>query len=160
MAALAGVAPDLDDFRGENNLGFSSNVQAVICLYSMSDLTRIAMDMDSETQLFHTYPQACEAQYVNGVLSGLGILDDPEEADRANPITYLSGDEPPFLHLHGDADNLISPSMSLLFHNALLDHGDISYRYVLHGENHGSAGFYTEPALQLISSFCEIYLKR
>ena len=160
MAALAGVAPDLDDFRGENNTGFSSDVRAVICLCSTSDLTCIAMDMDSETQQFHMLPTTCEAQYVNGVLSGLGILDDPEEADRANPITYLSGGEPAFLHLHGDADNLISPSMSLLFHNALLDHGDISLRYVLHGENHGSAGFYTEPALQLMSSFFEIYLKR
>ena len=95
LAALAGVAPDLDDFRGENNLEFSHEVQAVVCLYASSDLTRIAMDLDAETQMNHTRPQACEAQYVNGVLSGLGILDDPEEAARANPITYVRGGEPP-----------------------------------------------------------------
>ena len=160
MAALTAVAPDLDKFRGEGNLGYSHEVQAVVSLFGTSDLTRIAMDLDSETQQFHTLPQTCEAQYVNGVLSGMGILDDPEEARLANPITYLDGDEPPFLHMHGDEDNLISPSMSLLLHEALLKHHDISVRYSLQGENHGSAGFFTEPALNLILAFCERHLCR
>ena len=158
MAALAGVAPDLDEFRGENNLEFSHDVQAVVCLYASSDLTRIAMDLDAETQQFHTRPEACEAQYVNGVLSGLGILDDPEEAARANPITYVHGGEPPFLHMHGERDNLISPSMSLLLHNALLENGDDSVRVVLRGDNHSTAGFYTIPALRLMARFLEDHL--
>ena len=158
MAALAASAPDLDTFRGDNNLDFPCDVRAVVCLYGTSDLTRVAMDMDPETQRLHTLPQACEAQYVNGVLSGLGILDNPEEAARANPVTYVTGGEPPFLHLHGDRDNLISPSMSLLLHNALLEHGGISIRFVLLGENHGTAGFYTRPAMNLISGFLKEYL--
>ena len=158
MACLAAAAPDLDMFRGENNLSYSHEVQAVVSLYGTSDLTRIAMDFDPVSQLFHTLPRCCEAQYVNGALSGLGILEDPEEADRANPITYLDGDEPPFLQMHGDADNLISPSMSLLLHNALLRCGDISVRYSLRGENHGTAGFYSEPAMRLIDTFYRRFL--
>ena len=160
MAALACTAPDLDCFRGEDNLSMSYAVQAVACLYGTSDLTRVAADMDRETQRLHTLPRACEAQYVNGALSGKGILDDPEEAARANPVNYVNGSEPPFLHIHGDEDNLVSPSGSLLLHNTLLEHGASSVRYSLRGENHGTAGFYSEPAMHLLYEFFREYLRR
>ena len=48
---------------------------------------------------------------------------------------------PPFLLLHGSADTLISPSQTLLLHEALLADGVESTRYVLTGAGHGDLGF-------------------
>lgn len=97
-------------------------------------------DYDEECQSIHESPYSSESQYVNGVFSGMGILENPEEAERANPITYIDGTEPPFLIMHGDQDTLVSPSKTVILHHALLAAGADSTRYSLSGENHGATG--------------------
>jgi hypothetical protein len=37
----------------------------------------------------------------------------------ANPLTYINASAAPFLLFHGSQDGLISPSQTLLLHNAL-----------------------------------------
>ena len=53
------------------------------------------------------------------VLIGGPIEDNREKAARANPITYISGDEPPFLLIHGDVDALVPCEQSKALHKAL-----------------------------------------
>jgi dipeptidyl aminopeptidase/acylaminoacyl peptidase len=55
----------------------------------------------------------------------------------ASPLTYLSSRTAPFLLLHGSEDNLVSPSQTLIVHNALKAKGIDSTRYVLSGAGHG-----------------------
>ena len=48
---------------------------------------------------------------------------------------------PPFLLLHGSADQLVSPSQTVMLHNALRARGVESTRYVIMGANHGDLTF-------------------
>ena len=67
------------------------------------------------------------------------MADAPQGAAEANPISHLDSAPalPGFLLLHGTADPIISPSQTLLLHEALRAHGADSTRVVLLGAGHG-----------------------
>jgi dipeptidyl aminopeptidase/acylaminoacyl peptidase len=56
----------------------------------------------------------------------------------ANPVGYVTASSPPFLLLHGIADQLVSPSQTLILHNALRANGVDTTRYVVEGADHSS----------------------
>lgn len=131
----------------------STSIRASIDLYGLSDLTMVGMDFDDECKAAHHSPTSSESQYVNGVFSGKAINEDLEKAAKANPLTYIGGNECPMLIMHGDSDSLVSSSQSLLVHEALLKAGVPSTRYSLVGAEHGRGGFNTEPALKTMIDF-------
>jgi dipeptidyl aminopeptidase/acylaminoacyl peptidase len=53
------------------------------------------------------------------LLIGGAIQENRGKVAAANPITYVSGDDPPFLIMHGDKDNLVPYQQSQLLHDAL-----------------------------------------
>jgi dipeptidyl aminopeptidase/acylaminoacyl peptidase len=55
----------------------------------------------------------------------------------SNPLTYVTASSPPFVLLHGSADQLVSPSHTLILHNALRAKGVDSTRYLVKGANWG-----------------------
>jgi acetyl esterase/lipase len=81
------------------------------------------------------------AQFVFGTGMTLSVQDDPTAIAAANPVTYVNGHCPPFLLLQGSADQLVSPSQTLVLHNALRANGVDSTRYVVQGANHGDLMF-------------------
>ena len=97
--------------------------------------------------------------YVFGRSSGRTILDDPDEVQRANPVSHVSGDEPPFLLLHGEIDGLVSPGQSLLLHRALLDAGVASTRYVVGGAGHYGIEWCSQTVLDLIGRYLDDVLE-
>ena len=113
----------------------------------------VGMDFDDECKAAHLSPTSSESQYVNGVFSGKAINEDLEKAAKANPLTYIGGNECPMLIMHGDSDSLVSSSQSLLVHEALLKAGVPSTRYSLVGAEHGRGGFNTETALKTMIDF-------
>ena len=58
-------------------------------------------------------------------------------AMEASPINYVSPDDPPFLFLHGDQDDIVPLSMSQLMDSALRKHGIPSKLLVIEGAAHG-----------------------
>ncbi len=135
----------------------STGIKAAVDLYGLSDLLKIGADFDEECIAAHLSPTSSESQIVNGVLSGKAINDDLESAAKANPLSYIDGNECPMLIMHGDADNLVSSSQSLLVHNSINEKGGSSVRYSLIGAGHGRGGFNTEPALKTILEFLNKY---
>jgi dipeptidyl aminopeptidase/acylaminoacyl peptidase len=83
------------------------------------------------------------AQFVFGPGIKLSVEDDPAKTVAANPATYVTPSSPPFVLLHGSADQLVSPSQTLTLHNALRAKGVDSTRYVVTGANHGDLTFMT-----------------
>ncbi|MDH8549176.1 alpha/beta hydrolase, partial [Klebsiella pneumoniae] len=83
----------------------SSDVQAVVDLYGLSDLTKVGADFSADIQKAHQSPAIPEAMLVNGIpwQGGGAISAYPEKAKRANPITWISNKTPPFLLMNGDA---------------------------------------------------------
>ncbi|HEV7613628.1 MAG TPA: prolyl oligopeptidase family serine peptidase [Steroidobacteraceae bacterium] len=80
------------------------------------------------------------AQYI-AMVPGTRLLDTQIATTAANPVTYVKPDHPPFLIFHGNRDRLISPSQTLILHNALSAAGGHSVRYVLDGAGHGDLSF-------------------
>ena len=144
LAAMAGATSGSAEFDSGDNAGVSSDVQAVVDNFGASALAYIAADFDDEAKAFWTAPNAPVAMYVHGPAGGALDPTDPTLI-KADPATYLSSATPPFLLFHGDADTLMSPSQTLLLHNALRASGVPSTRFVLDGANHGDAPFLGDP---------------
>ena len=56
---------------------------------------------------------------------------------RANPITYISADDPPFLIVHSDQDPLVNIRQSRIFHDALQKAKVDSRLHEVVGAGHG-----------------------
>jgi acetyl esterase/lipase len=146
LVTMAGATQGDRSFDVGENLEVSSDVSAVVEQFGASDLTRIAEDFDAPTQAFYRdTPDNFTAAYVLGAGSGLTLFEAPDEAAAADPVTHIDGDEPAFLHYHGTADTLISPSQTLLTHDALVAAGVTSTRYLVQGAGHGDLSFLGDP---------------
>jgi acetyl esterase/lipase len=141
LAAMTGGTNALEQFEGDGNLGQSSVVQAVVDEFGPSDLSKIASDYDQATQKAKYLAGNSLAQFVFGAGTKLSIQDDPTASAAASPLTYVISSNPPFVLLHGSADALLSPSQTLILHDALCAKGAESTRYVVKGANHGELPF-------------------
>ncbi len=68
-------------------------------------------------------------------------------------MTYIDGNEPEFLLMQGDDDVIVSPSQTVLLHNALLETGAKATRYSLTGAGHASGDFDSEETLTVMADF-------
>jgi acetyl esterase/lipase len=113
LAAMLGVAGDVDELEGEcGNPGYSSRVQCVAATSGAYDFV-------------HFYEQTAgksngiRARTVVRQLLG-GTPDEQTKAARsASALTYVSGDDPPFLLGHGTLDPSVPFDQSLTFLAAL-----------------------------------------
>jgi dipeptidyl aminopeptidase/acylaminoacyl peptidase len=62
----------------------------------------------------HDNAKSPETLLIGGLISA-----HPALVARANPITFVTGDDPPFLIVHGDQDPLVPHHQSELLANAL-----------------------------------------
>jgi phosphate transport system ATP-binding protein len=139
LVAMVGATNGAKTFDVGNNLDQSSDVQAVVDKFGPSDTSKIASDFDPQTREA-TYSGDNLVQYI-GMARGAHILDTQVATTVANPLTYVSGSAPPFLLFHGSQDKLVSPSQTLILHNALVAAHVHSTRYVLDGAGHGDLAF-------------------
>jgi acetyl esterase/lipase len=60
------------------------------------------------------FPGANDPKSPEGLLIGAAPLDRPDLAKAASPATYVDENDPPFLIIHGEKDDLVSPRQSQL----------------------------------------------
>ncbi len=140
IVAMVGVTNGMKDFDVGNDLAQSSDVQAVVNKFGASDTSKLAADFDAQASSAINAPNNAIAQYI-GMDPGTRLLDTRVAAGVANPLTYVNAGSPPFLLMHGSQDTLVSPSQTLILHNALTAAGAKSVRYVLDGAGHGDLSF-------------------
>jgi acetyl esterase/lipase len=140
LVAMAGVTNGVKAFDAGNDLEQSSDVQAVVDKFGASDTSKLAADFDSHSREANDAKDNPIAKYI-GLDPGSHRLDARVAATVANPLTYITQADPPFLIFHGSQDKLISPSQTLILHNALTAAGAHSTRYVLEGAGHGDLAF-------------------
>ncbi len=122
LVALLGLSSTDAGWDVGQYLDQSSRVQVVVDLYGISDLT---------------------TEYVVGNVRGLDRLvfgaKSPTDPilKQASATTYITPDDPPFLIMHGDMDNVVPASQSQLLHAALLAGGVSSTLVVVHNGGHG-----------------------
>ena len=129
LAAMTALTAGRPEFDLGDNLNQSSDVTAVIDKFGPSDMSRLGADFDEETAAALASPQFVSHQYFAGAPAG-----------AADPMTYVSAGDVPFLFFHGSDDRIVSPSQTLLLHNALRAAGVDSTRYVIDGAGHGDLG--------------------
>jgi acetyl esterase/lipase len=140
LVAMAGVTNGIKTFEVGTDADQSSDVQAVVDQFGPSDISRIADGFDPHMQEEVLAPDSPVARYV-GMAQGTRTFDTQIAKTAANPLTYVKATAPPFLLFHGSQDRLVSPSQTLILHNALIAIGAHSTRYVLDGAAHGDQSF-------------------
>jgi acetyl esterase/lipase len=154
LAAMVGVTNHTSAFDVGADLNQSSDVQGVIDSFGASDISKIAADFDALTQ---------HATYTNeGLVKYIGRAPDAKTLDLsvattiANPLTYIHADAPPFLIFHGSQDKMVSPSQTLILHDALVATGVRSTRYVVESAGHGDLTFMGDDQSGLLWSTNEV----
>ena len=90
-------------------------------------------------------------------LVGGPIQEHRDRVTKANPITYVSKDNPPFLIIHGDQDKLVPFHQSVLLKDALEKAGVPVTFYRVEGGGHG---WFRDPKVpELTKAFLEQRLK-
>ncbi|MFJ6656460.1 alpha/beta hydrolase fold domain-containing protein [Streptomyces sp. NPDC091377] len=138
LASMAGTTGGVKKFDTGAHLDQSSRVQAVVNWFGPSDLAKIPADFDPATRASQeNSTDDARVKYVLGPNNPTRLLDVPAAVAAADPATYASPGDAPFVHFHGSNDRIISPSQTLLLHEALRAKGVPSTRYVVKGAGHG-----------------------
>jgi acetyl esterase/lipase len=155
LVALLGASGGVSDLEGNlGNQNFSSRVQAVVDWYGPTDLLKmneqkLTCDLVNHDAVFS--PES--------LLIGCAIQTCPDKTNRANPIAYITPDDPPFLIVHGTNDCLVSPQQSQLLHNALNAASLNSTLFYIQGAGHGGSAFDRLEIQALVDNFFDSKLK-
>ena len=60
------------------------------------------------------FPGSSDEKSPEALLIGAAPLNRPDLAKAASPVTYVDKNDPPFLIIHGEKDELVSPNQSRL----------------------------------------------
>ncbi len=149
LVALLGTTGDVEEFEVGQNLDVSSRVQAVCDFFGPTDFLQMSQ---SKGKMNHTAADSPESQLIGGP-----IMENKEACRRANPITYVTEDDPPFLIMHGSKDMTVPINQSELLYEALKKAGmPVTFHTVL-GAGHG----FSNPEVdRMVDDFFDEILKR
>ena len=150
LVTLLGTAGDVNDFDVGENLGVSSRVQAVCDFFGPTDFTKMS---SFPSTMDHDAPNSPESRLIGGA-----VQEKKDKARRADPITYVTKDDPPFLIVHGDRDPLVPHNQSELLRDALKAAGVPVQLYTVAGGGHG--GFKDPKVNRLVTEFFAKHLAR
>jgi len=142
LAALVGTRP----YPGEEET--SSRVQAVCDWYGPSDLLTMPPNVVSEKRTLEQVANSNGAK-----LLGATVRDVPGLARDASAFHQVSGDDPPFLIMHGAEDPRVPLVQSVKLHEALAEAGVGSELVILEEAGHGGAEFRTPEVQATVRDF-------
>jgi acetyl esterase/lipase len=120
LAALVGLTGGEQEFEAGEYLDQSSAVAAVVEMFGPTDLT-LAMDWMQRLLLNRAF---------NTSDSSAAVLQ------QASPVNYITGDEPPFLILHGEQDSAVPLAQAQTFYQKLINAGVDTRLVVVKNANH------------------------
>lgn len=110
LASLLGLSNNnnVDNFYMPNT-SKAFKIKAVVDFYGPSEMILLPGNED---------PKSPE-----GILLGAAPLSRPDLAKAASPVTYVDKNDPPFLIIHGEKDDIVSNKQSKLLHSWLNTEG-------------------------------------
>jgi acetyl esterase/lipase len=152
-SAMAAVTGDVRSLEGDVGVqGPSSRVQAAVPIYPPTDFLQMDPYMLDNcvpfNQIFgltdcHSDPNSPESK-----LLGCPIQTCPDAVARANPINYVSRNDPPLLILHGQQDRLVPWQQSPLLYRAVhAKCGDAALVLLPNGQHGQWNEFLTDPTV-------------
>ena len=152
LVALLGTSGEVKAFDVGAHLDQSSRVQAVCDYFGPTDFIALAKSRDARRPATSLSP---ESQLIGGF-----VLDHPDKVERADPITYVSADDPPFLIVHGDADLVVPYAQSELLFAAMKKTGLGVRFHTIRGAAHGGPGFSSGEVETMVADFFDDRLKK
>ncbi|MEE2787134.1 MAG: alpha/beta hydrolase [Myxococcota bacterium] len=135
LASMLGTTIGVASFEQAElgNGDVSSAVQTVVNFYGPSAL--LFMDIDAAGcpagSLIHDAADSPE-----GLLLDCQPSTCPARAEEASPLTYVDGNEPPFLIFHGSQDCTVPTPQGQRLHDALITAGQDSTLFIVNGAGH------------------------
>jgi len=134
LAALIGLAPDVDEWNEGPHPEVSARVQAVCDWFGPVDLVNLQAQMGPRPGADHLSADSPEGRLVGGPLDREPFRT---RALEASPLRYVRPGAPPFLIMHGDLDRVIPLEQSASLHQALFENGVESSFEKVEGAGHG-----------------------
>ena len=152
LVALLGTSGGVETFDQGANRDVSSRVQAVVDFFGPTDFTQMSKFSLPNAPFDHDAAASPESQLIGGA-----IQENKTKAAAANPLSYVSRDDPPFLIMHGSQDDLVPYQQSELLRDALQKAGvPVTFKLIA-GAGHGFGG--PEIDAQVAAFFAQ-HLKR
>ena len=161
LSAMAGTSGDVKELEDlwQGNADQSSRVQAVVDWFGPTDFLKMdehAKESKVANPQVHSVPDSPESQLI-----GKNLQDAPDRVKSANPETYISKDDPPFLIQHGLNDPLVPYPQSVNFAKKLeqtLGKGKVIIE-LIPDTGHGGPAFQTEQNINKVFVFLDKSLK-
>jgi acetyl esterase/lipase len=159
LSALLGISynSELEDLS-MGNPNESCEIQAVIDWFGPTDFLK----MDEQLKEAGLGPQdhGDEDSPESRVLGGK-ICNIPHLVKKANPITYITDNVPPFLIQHGSIDNIVPNGQSKLLYEALVEKvGNRKVTFeIIEGASHGGPLFRTLENIGRVFKFIDNQFK-
>ncbi|WP_083581742.1 alpha/beta hydrolase [Bacteroides mediterraneensis] len=157
LSQMVGTTNGEKEFDQGDYLDQSSDVQAAVTIYGISNLLNIGEGYSDAIQQVHASPAVTEALLVHGPafadFAGASILSDPEKAMKASPLGHVKEHMPPFLIMHGSNDRLVSPVQSEQLFKALTEKGNQATYVTVEGAGHGDLYWFQQPVIERVVSW-------
>jgi acetyl esterase/lipase len=139
LVSMLGTSGDVQELEGKNGTpAVSSRVTCVVDFCGPSDFLAIPKDGPKASQ-----PTGPLYKLLGGPLG-----EKQDLAKAASPITYVTKDDPPFLIVHGTADNTVAIKQAELLHDAQKKAGVNTTFVKIMGGGHGIGGPKVEERVQ------------
>lgn len=160
LAALAGTSGHVNELEDMSlgNANQSSIVHAVVDWFGPTDFLK--MD-DQLAKTGNGKPNHSHANSPESKVLGQTITEIPNKVKLANPETYITEDDPPFLLMHGSKDHLVPTQQSENFAEKLkqvLGAKKVTLK-IIEGAKHGGPKFETAENLNIVFEFLDKCLK-
>ena len=164
LASMLGTSGDVAEFDDPSlgNAETSSRVQVVIDWFGPNDFAQ--MDAQAKAQGCSSSDQTHNAaDSFESLYLGVAVPDAPELVQQANPMTYISPDDPPFLIQKGDSDCTVPIENTKMLADALAEAGlEVEYDLLAgvgHGDGWFTKVFQSDENIQRVLTFLEQILK-
>jgi len=147
LASLMGLAKNNNVesfFMPQSNRSF--NIKAVIDFYGPSELI--------------LFPGNNDIKSPESILIGATPLSRPDLAKAASPVTYVDKNDPPFLIIHGEKDDMVSPKQSMLLSSWLTIAGVPNELIIVKDAPHYGEMFDAEEVRKKVMGFLIKYLEQ
>ena len=133
------MSAGVEELEGDvgSNLDQSSRVHAIVDLFGPS-----ALDLFAKENTRFAFNKT------------------PELLKSANPLTYLSEDDPPVIIFYGDQDSLVPRRQNEVVHERYQEAGLESSLHLIKGAGHGGTQFSDETRYALIRQFVDRHIKQ
>ena len=105
------------------------------------------------------FPHADDKKSPEGILIGDAPLSRPDLAKAASPVTYVDKNDPPFLIVHGEKDDMVSPHQSKLLSGWLTVAGVPNELMIVTGAPHYGEMFDADQVRSKVITFLREQLK-